>query len=98
MTAAVIFGLTYLVIGLQRVPRLHLGRPAGALLGAVAMVACGVVDFESAKRAIDLDTILFLLGMMIVLAYLELSGFFEVVGLPLTLLTCVLAWAWLCLG
>jgi Na+/H+ antiporter NhaD/arsenite permease-like protein len=78
-TAAVIFALTYLMIGLQRVPRLHLGRPAGALLGAVAMVACGVVDFESAKHAIDLDTILFLLGMMIVLAYLELSGFFQVV-------------------
>lgn len=79
MTAAVIFALTYLMIGLQRVPRLHLGRPAGALLGAVAMVACGVLDFESAKTAIDLDTIFFLLGMMIVLGYLELSGFFEVV-------------------
>lgn len=76
--AAAIFFLTYLVIGLQRIPRLHLGRPAGALLGAVAMVLCGVLDFESAKRAIDLDTILFLLGMMIVLAYLELSGFFEI--------------------
>jgi Na+/H+ antiporter NhaD/arsenite permease-like protein len=79
MTAAVLFALTYLVIGLQKVPRLHIGRPAGALLGAVAMVAWGVIDFETAKRAIDLDTILFLLGMMIVLAYLELSGFFEVV-------------------
>lgn len=79
MTAALIFALTYLLIGLQRVPRLHLGRPAGALLGATAMVACGVIGFEQAKRAIDLDTILFLLGMMIVLAYLELSGFFQVV-------------------
>jgi Na+/H+ antiporter NhaD/arsenite permease-like protein len=73
-----IFLLTYLVIGIQRIPRLHLGRPAGALLGAAAMVAFGVVSFEEAKAAIDLDTILFLLGMMIVLGYLELSGFFEV--------------------
>jgi Na+/H+ antiporter NhaD/arsenite permease-like protein len=78
-TAAVIFALTYVVIALQGIPRLHLGRPAGALLGASAMVAFGVIDFEAAKRAIDLDTLLFLLGMMIVLAYLELSGFFEVV-------------------
>jgi Na+/H+ antiporter NhaD/arsenite permease-like protein len=78
-TAAVIFALTYLVIALQGIPRLHLGRPAGALLGASAMVACGVIDFDAAKRAIDLDTLLFLLGMMIVLAYLELSGFFELV-------------------
>ncbi len=75
---AFVFLLTYLVIALQRLPRLHIGRPAGALLGAVAMVAFGVLDFEAAKRAVDLDMILFLLGMMIVLAYLELSGFFAV--------------------
>jgi len=79
VTAALaIFLVTYLVIGIQRIPRLHIGRPAGALLGAVAMVAFGVVTFDEAKRAIDLDTILFLLGMMIVLGYLELSGFFEI--------------------
>ncbi len=93
--AAIIFGLTYLVIGLQRIPKLHLGRPAGALLGAVAMVAWGVLDFDAAKRAIDLDTILFLLGMMIVLAYLELSGFFEVVErriLGLAHSACGLLW------
>ena len=77
-TATVIFALTYVVLALQRVPRLHIGRPAGALLGAVAMVACGVLTFDEAREAIDLDTILFLLGMMIVLAYLEVSGFFEV--------------------
>ncbi len=77
--AAVVFALTYLVLGLQKVPRLHIGRPAGALLGAVAMVAAGVLTYDEARRGIDLDTILFLLGMMIVIAYLELSGFFEVV-------------------
>jgi Na+/H+ antiporter NhaD/arsenite permease-like protein len=76
--ALLIFLVTYLVIGIQRIPRLHIGRPAGALLGATAMVAFGVVSFDEAKRAIDLDTILFLLGMMIVLGYLELSGFFEI--------------------
>lgn len=77
--AAIIFALTYIVIALQGIPKLHLGRPAGALLGASAMVAFGVIDFEAAKRAIDLDTLLFLLGMMIVLGYLEISGFFEVI-------------------
>ena len=54
VTAAVLFALTYLVLGLQRLPRLHIGRPAGALLGAVAMVAFGVLSFEDAKRAIDI--------------------------------------------
>ena len=77
--AAVIFAVTYLVIGLQRIPHLHIGRPAGALLGATAMVASGVLTFDEARAAIDLDTILFLLGVMIVLGYLETSGFFELV-------------------
>jgi len=43
------------------------------------MVAFGVLTFEEALKAIDLDAILFLLGMMIVLAYPELSGFFQLV-------------------
>jgi len=42
------------------------------------MVGFGVVTFDEAKQAIDLDTMLFLLGMMIVLGYLELSGFFAI--------------------
>lgn len=77
--AATVFAITYLILGLQRLPGLHIGRPSGALLGAAAMVATGVIGYDDARRAIDLDTILFLLGMMIVLAYLELSGFFDVV-------------------
>jgi hypothetical protein len=34
----IIFVLTYIVIGIQNIPKLHINRPAGALLGAVAMV------------------------------------------------------------
>jgi Na+/H+ antiporter NhaD/arsenite permease-like protein len=41
--ALVIFALTYLVIAGQKLPFLHLDRPSGALLGAVAMVAAGVL-------------------------------------------------------
>jgi Na+/H+ antiporter NhaD/arsenite permease-like protein len=81
-TAAVLFALTYLVIGMQRLPRLHIGRPAGALLGAVGMVAFGVIDFDTARRD----------GVEV--------GFSEYlkVGAPLTLLTCLIAWAWLALA
>lgn len=77
--AAFVFALTYLLLGIQRIPGIHIGRPAGARLGAVAMVGFGVLSFDEAKAAVDLDTILFLLGTMIVLGYLEISGFFEVV-------------------
>lgn len=78
MTALLIFLATYLILGIQGIPKLYIDRPTGALLGAVAMVAFGVIPLQEAYRAIDLDTILFLLGMMILIAYLELSGFFEV--------------------
>lgn len=82
MTGAIIFILTYLVIGVQRLPWLKLDRPAGALAGAVAMVVFGVVSYGEALHEIGtegMDVILFLLGMMVVIAYLEISGFFEVV-------------------
>ncbi len=78
LTATLIFIATYAIIGIQGIPRIHIDRPSGALLGAVAMVAFGVLTLHEAYQAIDLDTILFLLGMMILIAYLELSGFFEV--------------------
>lgn len=76
--AALIFAATYAILGIQGIPRIHIDRPSGALLGATGMVAFGILSLEQAYKAIDLDTLLFLLGMMILIAYLELSGFFEV--------------------
>ena len=78
LTATLIFVATYAILGIQRIPKIYIDRPSGALLGAVGMVAFGVLSLNQAYEAIDLDTILFLLGMMILVAYLELSGFFEV--------------------
>lgn len=75
--AAAVFGLTYLLLSFQNLPGVFIRRPAAALIGAVAMVAGGVVSLDSAYRLVDLDTIVFILGMMIVIGYLEVSGFFE---------------------
>jgi Na+/H+ antiporter NhaD/arsenite permease-like protein len=72
-----IFGLTYFFIAVQRVRWLHLNRPAAALLGAVAMVTVGGLPLADAYRAIDLDVLVFLLGLMILVGHLELGGFFE---------------------
>jgi len=77
-TALVIFVFTYIIIATQNIPKVHINRPAGALLGAVAMVLFGVISLKEAYAAIDLDTILFILGMMIIVAYAEVSGFFEI--------------------
>src|SRR3984885_4820153 len=60
-----------------RLPGFYLDRTGAALLGAGLMVACGVLTPAEAFRAIDGNTIALLLGMMIVVANLRLSGFFR---------------------
>lgn len=72
-----IFVLTYVLISMRRVRALPIGRPAGALLGATAMVASGAMTPEESYRAIDGDTILLLLAMMMLTAELAQTGFFE---------------------
>jgi len=75
--AIVIFGFTYLLISGRRLKILPLNRPAAALLGAVLMVACGVMTPERVYRSVDYDTLVLLLGMMLISAYLFLAGFFD---------------------
>ncbi|HYK81668.1 MAG TPA: anion transporter [Gemmatimonadales bacterium] len=73
----VIFAATYVLIAVQRLPFLQLNRPAASLLGAVAMVVCGVLPLVDAYAAIDFDVLTFLLGLMLVVGYLEVGKFFE---------------------
>jgi Na+/H+ antiporter NhaD/arsenite permease-like protein len=78
--AVAIFAGTYLVIAIGKLPGYHLDRAGAALLGASLMVGLGVISLDQAYRAIDWDTIALLLGMMIVVANLRLSGFFRLVN------------------
>jgi len=77
LTAVIIFCITYLLISGRQLKVLPLNRPAAALLGTVLMVAFGVLTPEQAYRAVDYDTLVLLLGMMIISAYLCLAGFFD---------------------
>ena len=77
LVPAVIFVATYMVIALGRAPGLRLDRTGAALLGASLMVASGSLTLDQAYRAIDFDTIVLLLGMMIIVAHLRLAGFFQ---------------------
>jgi carbohydrate kinase (thermoresistant glucokinase family) len=79
IAAVLIFATTYFVIAVGRLPGYRLDRAGAALLGAALMIAAGVLDLKSAYAAIDGDTIALLLGMMIVVANLRLSGFFGLV-------------------
>ena len=76
LTAALIFVTTYLIVALGRLPFLRLDRAGAALLGAALMLATGTLSLDEAYRAIDFGTITLLLGMMLIVAHLRLSGFF----------------------
>jgi Na+/H+ antiporter NhaD/arsenite permease-like protein len=80
ISAFAIFVSTYLFIAVGKLPGYHLDRAGAALLGASLMVWLGVLSLEDAYMAIDFDTITLLLGMMIVVANLRLSGFFLLVN------------------
>ena len=77
LLAALIFLATYVVIAFGRAPGLRLDRAGAALLGASLMMASGTLTLEEAYRAIDIDTLVLLLGMMIIVANLRFAGFFQ---------------------
>lgn len=76
---SIIFSLTYLALAIGRVPGLRVDRAGIALIGAAAMLAGGVLTFSEAAHAVDYQTLVLLFGMMIVVAYLRLAGFFDLV-------------------
>jgi Na+/H+ antiporter NhaD/arsenite permease-like protein len=78
MNVLLVFAAGYLLISARRLPLLPMGRPAGALAGAVMMVAAGVFPTaEAAARKISLDTLGLLLGTMLISAHLAEAGFFS---------------------
>lgn len=74
--ASLLFAFTYALISGRRLKILPLNRPAAALLGVVAMVGAGVMTPQQVYDAVDYDTLVLLLGMMLLAAYLHLSGVF----------------------
>ena len=72
-----IFLITYLLIAVQQFPGIRINRPAASLVGAVAMVVIGGLPAREAYAAIDPNVIVFLLGVLLLTAYLDLGGFFE---------------------
>ncbi|HEV2288260.1 MAG TPA: SLC13 family permease [Candidatus Acidoferrales bacterium] len=72
-----IFVITYVFIAIESGRGSHLDRTAAAFCGAVAMVLFGVLSLDAAYRAISWDTIIFLLGIMILVAHFQVSHFFD---------------------
>jgi Na+/H+ antiporter NhaD/arsenite permease-like protein len=75
-----IFAFTYLVFAIGNFPGLKLDRTGAALAGGLLMVVTGSLGEASALAAIDFHTLLLLLGMMIIVANLRVSGAFALVA------------------
>src|SRR5438128_11889668 len=70
---------SYVGLALGRVPGFRIDRTGVAIIGAAVMVASGAVPWPDAVASVDAPTLVLLFGMMIVTAYLRLSGFFRLV-------------------
>jgi len=79
LIALVAFVGTYLGLALGRLPFFRVDRTGVAIIGGALVVVTGVLPWEKAVAAVDAHTLVLLFGMMIVAAYLRLSGFFRLV-------------------
>jgi Na+/H+ antiporter NhaD/arsenite permease-like protein len=81
-----IFLVTYALIAVESGRGSHLDRTAAAFCGAVAMVLAGVVPLPEAYQTINWDTLIFLLGMMILVAHFQFSGLFDWIAVHVALI------------
>jgi Na+/H+ antiporter NhaD/arsenite permease-like protein len=79
LIALVAFVGTYLGLALGRLPLFRVDRTGVAIIGGAVVVVSGLLPWDRAVAAVDAHTLVLLFGMMIVAAYLRLSGFFRLV-------------------
>ena len=79
LVAIIIFCLAYILIIFEKFPISVL-----AMLGAIVMVMTGVLGAEEAFKAIDLNVIFLLVGMMIMVSILAETGLFEWIAIKAT--------------
>jgi Na+/H+ antiporter NhaD/arsenite permease-like protein len=77
-----LFVLTYAGLALGKVPGLRMDRAGIALVGATLMLVAGILTLQEAisPQSIDYETLILLLGMMVVVGCLRLSGFFRLLA------------------
>ncbi|WP_309235753.1 anion transporter [Planktothrix sp. FACHB-1365] len=72
-----VLALTYLGLALGKIPGLRMNRATISLVGSAFLITLGILTLEEAWQAIDANTVIFLLSMMVVNANLAYSGFFQ---------------------
>ena len=77
LAAHLIFVGSYFVFALGKFPWMKIDRPGAAIIGAVLMVAFGIVGAREALASIDFTTIVLLFSMMLVAGNLRTVGFLD---------------------
>jgi len=72
ITAIIVFLVTYVLIASEKVD-----KTLAALMGAVVMVVSRSVPYEHALKAIDMNVIFLLIGMMVIVGVMAQTGVFE---------------------
>ncbi len=81
--AIIIFLASYTGIAFGSIPGLAIDRTGIALLGAIAMLATGIMTEAEAFKAINLPTILLLYSLMVLSAQFTIGGLYTRVALSL---------------
>jgi len=75
-----VFVVVYLGMIIGHLPGLVVNRAGVAVLGAVALLAAGVLDSAQAWASVDMPTMSLLFGLMLVSAQLRLGGFYTLLA------------------
>jgi len=80
LVTAAIFVFTYALISIGNFPKIKLDRGVAAAVGGILVLVFGIVSVTDVPDYINLNVIFLLLGMMMLVAGLEFSGFFRIVS------------------
>ena len=80
LVTAVIFVFTYALISAGNIRKLKINRGIAAAIGGILMVLLGIVAITDVPDLINFNVLFLLLGMMMLVAGLEFSGFFSIVS------------------
>jgi Na+/H+ antiporter NhaD/arsenite permease-like protein len=78
LTSVIIFAVAYVFIASEKVDKTIV-----ALLGAAAVIGFGQISYEDALSKVDLNVIFLLVGMMVIVNVLALTGVFEWISIKL---------------
>ena len=80
LVTAAVFIFTYALISVGNVPKIRINRGLAAALGGLLIILFGIVPAADIFGFVNFGVIFLLLGMMMLVAGLEFSGFFSIVS------------------